>query len=158
MGKLSVAPRVRNLQRVKRSLSDGTFKLHYYHRPTGRVLPAPDNPNFPQAYAEAEEAFAQRNASKSQVLEFESAPASLVDQTDTHGQKNDSELYLTPEEVSLRWRRKVDVETIANWRSQRIGPPYHRFGRAVLYRIDLLEEWERQNLISTDVERNREQV
>jgi len=59
-------------------------------------------------------------------------------------------LYLTPEEVSSRWRDRVTSETLANWRSLQIGPPYHKFGKAVLYRADLLAQWERQYLFVCD--------
>jgi hypothetical protein len=59
------------------------------------------------------------------------------------------ELYYTPEEVVRRWRQ-IDAGTLANWRSKRQGPPFHRFGRLVLYRADLLAQWEAKHMIACD--------
>jgi hypothetical protein len=52
-------------------------------------------------------------------------------------------IFLTPEEVSDRWRGRIAVETMSNWRSTGVGPPATRVGRTILYRLDLLEQWER---------------
>ena len=60
------------------------------------------------------------------------------------------EVYYTPDELVRRWRGRIDIETLANWRSRRQGPTYHRFGRAVLYRADLLISWESKNMIVCD--------
>jgi hypothetical protein len=147
-------PRV---QRVRRRLSDGTYKTHFYHRPTGTVLPAPGSPEFQETYEAAERKFAQERARHSPA-----ARAEVSNETPSLGIIPNEELplFITPEELSLRWRGKVDVETLKNWRAQplRIGPPFHRFGRAVLYRLDLLERWEQQNLISTGTEREDDEV
>jgi hypothetical protein len=53
---------------------------------------------------------------------------------------------VTPEELCERWPGRVAIETLSNWRSANTGPPATRVGRAILYRVDLLEEWERQQL------------
>lgn len=155
-------PKIRGVQCVRRRLNDGTSKCHFYYRPTGAVLPPPDHPDFPIAYEAAKREF-ERQRGK---------PISVSDRSqtgcDAQPIKGDIALdsvedqhpliYLTPEEVSFRWRRKVDVETLKNWRSLRIGPPFHRFGRAVLYRLDLLERYEERNLISTGTERQHQEV
>jgi hypothetical protein len=60
------------------------------------------------------------------------------------------EVYYTPEELVRRWRGRIDIDTLKNWRSKRLGPTYHRFGRVVLYRSDLLAEWEKKNMIVCD--------
>jgi hypothetical protein len=60
------------------------------------------------------------------------------------------EVYYTPEEVVQRWRDRIDIDTLRNWRSRRLGPSYHRFGRVVLYHSDLLAEWETKNMIVCD--------
>ena len=57
--------------------------------------------------------------------------------------------YLTPEEVVIRYRGEMSVGTLRNWRSMRIGPPYIKFGRSILYPVYALDEWDRQNLVST---------
>jgi hypothetical protein len=59
--------------------------------------------------------------------------------------------YLTPEEVSNRWRRRITPETLANWRALHVGPAYSKFGKAVLYRLDLLEQWETKHLVKCDL-------
>lgn len=49
--------------------------------------------------------------------------------------------YLTPAEVSRRLGGRISVKTLANWRSQRKGPPYRRVGGRVLYPLADLEAW-----------------
>ena len=55
--------------------------------------------------------------------------------------------HLTPEEVSERYRGEISVGTLRNWRSLRVGPPFLKIGKAVLYPIDELHAWERENLV-----------
>lgn len=56
--------------------------------------------------------------------------------------------YLTPEEVADRLRHD-STSTLANWRNRRVGPPFRKFGRRVLYPLDLLEQWERAQTVET---------
>lgn len=53
--------------------------------------------------------------------------------------------YLTAEEVSERWDFKIVSKTLANWRCDRIGPPFRRFGNKILYPLSTLEAWERNH-------------
>jgi hypothetical protein len=55
--------------------------------------------------------------------------------------------YLTPEEVSERYRGEISVGTLRNWRVSRIGPHFIKIGKAVLYPIDELDAWDRKNLV-----------
>lgn len=55
-------------------------------------------------------------------------------------------IFVTPEELCERWRGRVAIETLSNWRSAGVGPPATRIGRTILYRLDLLEAWELQQL------------
>lgn len=55
--------------------------------------------------------------------------------------------FLTPEEVSKRYRGSVSVGTLRNWRAMKIGPSFVKIGKAVLYRIDQLEAWDNKNLV-----------
>ncbi|MBA8910243.1 hypothetical protein HNQ95_006056 [Aminobacter ciceronei] len=48
----------------------------------------------------------------------------------------DSKKYLTPEEVSARYRGGISVGTLRNWRAMRIGPSFVKIGKAVLYPAD----------------------
>lgn len=52
--------------------------------------------------------------------------------------------YLTPEELGSRMR--VAPSTLAKWRMEGRGPAFYKFGKRVLYRLDIVEEWERGNL------------
>jgi len=56
--------------------------------------------------------------------------------------------FLTPEEVSERYRGGVSVGTLRNWRAMKIGPSFVKVGKAVLYAIDELEAWDEQNRVS----------
>lgn len=57
-------------------------------------------------------------------------------------------LFLTVDEVVVRYRNQISEGTFRNWRSKRIGPSFIKIGKAVLYPIDELERWDRSNLIS----------
>ena len=56
--------------------------------------------------------------------------------------------FLTPEEVSERYRGEVTVGTLRNWRAMRIGPAFLKIGKAVLYPIDKLDAWDQENMIT----------
>jgi|SRR3989338_8717449 len=60
------------------------------------------------------------------------------------------EKFLTTEEVAERYRGEVSIGTLENWRAQRIGPPFVKIGKAVLYPIEELDAWDRRNLVSCD--------
>lgn len=55
--------------------------------------------------------------------------------------------FLTPEEVSERYRGGVSVGTLRNWRAMKIGPSFVKIGKAVLYPIDALEAWDEKNRV-----------
>jgi hypothetical protein len=60
----------------------------------------------------------------------------------------DAPKFLTPEEVAERYRGEVSVGTLRNWRSMRVGPGFIKIGKAVLYPIAELDEWDEQNRVS----------
>ncbi len=55
--------------------------------------------------------------------------------------------YLTEQEVSQRYRGCISVGTLRNWRSQRMGPAYLKVGKAVLYSVRQLDEWDLKQTI-----------
>jgi hypothetical protein len=55
--------------------------------------------------------------------------------------------FLTAEEVSERYRGEISIGTLRNWRAMRVGPPFVKIGKAVLYPIDELDDWDRKNLV-----------
>lgn len=56
--------------------------------------------------------------------------------------------YLTPEEVTERYRGTISVGTLRNWRSMRIGPAFVKVGKSVLYPASELEAWDRKNVVT----------
>jgi len=56
--------------------------------------------------------------------------------------------YLTAEEVSERYRGAVSVGTLRNWRAIRVGPPFVKIGKAILYPVDELDAWDKRNMVS----------
>jgi len=56
--------------------------------------------------------------------------------------------FLTTEEVSERYRGEISVGTLRNWRAMRIGPPFVKIGKAVLYPLRELENWDKTNLVT----------
>lgn len=55
--------------------------------------------------------------------------------------------FLTPEEVTARYRGGVSVGTLRNWRAMKIGPSFVKIGKAVLYPIEELEAWDERNTV-----------
>jgi hypothetical protein len=55
--------------------------------------------------------------------------------------------WLTPEELAADLERTVG--TLQNWRSQKRGPAYARWGKSVRYRLRDVEAWKRSTLVST---------
>ena len=56
--------------------------------------------------------------------------------------------FLTPEEVSERYRGVISIGTLRNWRSMRIGPAFVKIGKAVLYPVDELDAWDQKNIVT----------
>ena len=55
--------------------------------------------------------------------------------------------YLTQDEVADRYRGLISVRTLCNWRSLRIGPPYCKIGKTVLYEEGELDAWDERNTV-----------
>ena len=56
--------------------------------------------------------------------------------------------FLTPEEVSERYRGGISVGTLRNWRAMRIGPTFVKIGKTVLYPVVELDEWDQKNIVT----------
>jgi hypothetical protein len=59
--------------------------------------------------------------------------------------KGTADMYLTPAEVSARFRDLISTRTLSNWRcpsSKADAPPFIRAGGRILYPIDGLVDWE----------------
>lgn len=57
------------------------------------------------------------------------------------------ERFLTPEEVSDRYRGSISIGTLRNWRAMRVGPTFIKIGKAVLYPVNELDAWDEQNKV-----------
>lgn len=55
---------------------------------------------------------------------------------------------LTDEDVVARYRGRITLGTLRNWRALKIGPPYVKVGKAVLYSRAALQAWDRRNTVS----------
>jgi hypothetical protein len=65
-------------------------------------------------------------------------------------------VYLTPEEVSARYRGEVTVGTLRNWRAMRIGPTFVKIGKAVLYSRDELDMWDKAHTVKCQAPRSND--
>lgn len=61
---------------------------------------------------------------------------------------------ITPDDLVVRWGGSHTKGTLANWRSQKKGPPFIKRGAKVLYPLDRLEAWEAANDNQTTDEQN----
>ncbi|SIT58601.1 conserved hypothetical protein [Mesorhizobium prunaredense] len=57
-------------------------------------------------------------------------------------------LYLTPEEVTERFRGAISTGTLANWRAMRIGPAFVKIGKSIVYPVADLNEWARLQTVA----------
>ena len=55
--------------------------------------------------------------------------------------------YLTVDEVVERYRGEVSAGTLRSWRAQRVGAPFIKIGKSVLYPVQGLDEWDKMNLV-----------
>lgn len=62
--------------------------------------------------------------------------------------------FLTPKEVSERYRGGVSIGTLRNWRAMKIGPSFVKIGKAVLYPINELEAWDERNRVNCRASRH----
>lgn len=53
-------------------------------------------------------------------------------------------MYLNVEQLVARYNGTISKSTLANWRSNREGPPYVKVGGRVMYRLSDVEEWEKR--------------
>lgn len=157
----SAARPIPRVQRVRRRLSDGNTKLHYYHRVTRQKLPPPGDPAFSAAYELAERRFAQTISNAAGIVSNMPVEQRAAQNTESLREQRDADAastltdtpaatleFFTAEEICSRWRGKITLETLANWRSSKNGPPFTKIGKAILYPAHLLKMWERKNLVS----------
>jgi hypothetical protein len=52
--------------------------------------------------------------------------------------------FLTPEEVSGRYRGGISIGTFRKWRAMRIAPTFVKFGKAALYPVTELDVWDQK--------------
>lgn len=55
---------------------------------------------------------------------------------------------LTDEDVVARYRGRITLGTLRNWRALKIGPPYIKVGKAVLYSRASLQAWDKRNTVA----------
>jgi hypothetical protein len=63
--------------------------------------------------------------------------------------------YLTPDELSARFRGEISVRTLANWRCLSVGPRYTKIGGRVLYPLAEVEKWEAARTVSSTSQYSR---
>jgi Helix-turn-helix domain len=63
--------------------------------------------------------------------------------------------YLTPEEVSERYRGEISIGTLRNWRTQGIGFSFVKIGKAVLYPVEGLDAWDEAHTVVCRAPRRR---
>lgn len=50
--------------------------------------------------------------------------------------------FLTPDELVARYKGKISVKTLANWRTKGGGPAYVKIGGKVMYPVVAVQLWE----------------
>lgn len=62
---------------------------------------------------------------------------------------NDDAKYLTPQELSDRYRGEITVRTLANWRCLGVGPKFTKVGGRILYPLAEVLSWERSRTVGS---------
>jgi len=58
---------------------------------------------------------------------------------------NDNSVFLTVDELVIRWKGQVKASTLTTWRSRQTGPKFVKCGGRVLYPLAAIEDYERKN-------------
>lgn len=53
--------------------------------------------------------------------------------------------FLTACQLVARWNGVITTGTLANWRTKKVGPSYMKMRGRVLYPLDSVVSWEREN-------------
>lgn len=67
-----------------------------------------------------------------------------IEDDDEFEEPEDDGPRLTEEELHDRWKGRVSIRTLQRWRKERKGPPYFKFGPGVLYSLEDVRHWEKQ--------------
>lgn len=59
------------------------------------------------------------------------------------------DLNLTPEEVAARYKNRITVRTLANWRSRGEGPKFLRAGGRIVYPLKHVLAWEESRTVQS---------
>lgn len=59
-----------------------------------------------------------------------------------------SKIFFTASDLVARWESSVTVRTLANWRSQAMGPKYVKIGGRIVYPVQAVTEWESARTVS----------
>lgn len=62
---------------------------------------------------------------------------------------NDNHQYLTPDELSARFRGEISTRTLANWRCLGTGPRFTKIGGRVLYPLAEVLVWENSRTVNS---------
>lgn len=61
--------------------------------------------------------------------------------------------FLTPEEVVARYKGRISVKTLANWRTKGGGPEYTKIGGKIMYCMNAVVNWERRRTYGSTAKR-----
>ncbi len=84
-------------------------------------------------------------------IEEESRPMTKIERTETKpdiNKKITPKLFLKSTEVQELYG--ISAQTLANWRSKKVGPKYHKVGSSVRYKVEGLDKFMESKRIKTD--------
>ena len=62
--------------------------------------------------------------------------------------------YITPEELVARYKGRISVKTLANWRTKGGGPEYTKIGGKIMYCMTHVINWERMRTYAATAKRS----
>lgn len=51
--------------------------------------------------------------------------------------------FITPEDLIERYKGRISIKTLANWRTKGGGPSYTKIGGKIMYPLSAVLEWEK---------------
>lgn len=70
--------------------------------------------------------------------------------------QSDDEILLTPDELVKRWKKRITVKTLSNWRAKDgAGPRFIKLGGATLYPLSAVKDFEKGRTVSSVAENKK---
>lgn len=68
-------------------------------------------------------------------------------------ERDTEDVFITPEELITRYKGRISIKTLANWRTKGGGPDYTKIGGKIMYRLSAITDWEKLRTFASTAKR-----